>query len=58
MLRRRKVMKQQFTTHIESNLMSKIKDIAYEERRTLNNTIEYLLAKAIELYKKENGKLD
>jgi len=38
--------------------MSKAKDISDKERRTLNNTIEYLLAKAIELYEKENGKLD
>ena len=50
-------MKKQFTTHIEKDIMDKVKIISDKERRTLNNTIEYLLAKAIELYEKENGKL-
>ena len=50
-------MKQQFTTRIEEDIMDKVKMISEKERRTLNNTIEYLLAKAIVLYEKENGEL-
>ena len=51
-------MKQQFTTRIDKDIMDKVKIISDKERRTVNNTIEYLLAKAIELYEKEHGKLD
>jgi len=51
-------MKQQFTTRIEQDIMDKVKTISDKERRTLNNTIEYLLAKAIKIYEKENGELD
>ena len=48
-------MKQQFTTRIENEIMEKLKLISEAERRTLNNTIEYLLSKAIEVYEEEHG---
>ena len=48
-------MKQQFTTRMEKNTLDEIRDIADRERRTVNNTVEYLLLKAIEAYKRENN---
>lgn len=50
-------MKIQFTTRIEYDLMEKMKAISANERRSLNNTVEYLLAKAIEQYENDNGPL-
>jgi len=43
-------MKEQFTTRIESDILGTVKSIANKERRSLNNTIEFLLAMAIEIY--------
>lgn len=51
-------MKIQFTTRIEEDILNKVKAISEKELRTTNNTIEYLLTKAIELYEKENGKTE
>ena len=48
-------MKIQFTTRIEADLMEKMKIISEKERRSLNNTCDFLLAKAIEQYEKEHG---
>jgi len=52
-------MKEQFTTRIESDILDSVKNIANKERRSLNNTIEFLLATAIELYNRrhDNGSL-
>jgi hypothetical protein len=51
-------MKIQFTTRIEADLMEKMKAIAEEERRSLNNMAEVFIAKAIETYEQENGVID
>ena len=48
-------MKQQYTTRMEKAVLDDIKIIADRERRSVNNTVEYLLVKAIEAYKKENN---
>ena len=47
-------MKEQFTTRIESDILESVKTIANKERRSLNNTIEFLLAMAIEVYGRRN----
>ena len=47
-------MKQQFTTRIDKDILDEVKVIAERERRTVNNTVEYLLAKAVDAYKSEN----
>ena len=40
---------------MEKDILDDMKVIAERERRSLNNTVEYLLAKAIEAYKRENN---
>ena len=48
-------MKTQFTTRIENEILEAVKEISEKDRRSLNNTIEFLLAKAIEVYRREQG---
>ena len=48
-------MKIQYTTRIEQEILDDVKAIADQERRSLNNTVEFLLAKAVENYKEERG---
>ena len=48
-------MKTQFTTRIENDVLERVKAISETERRTTNNTIEYLLIKGIEVYDKERN---
>jgi len=48
-------MKKQFTTRIEQDILDKVKSIAEYERRTLNNTVEYLLAMAVKDYEDKHG---
>ena len=50
-------MKQQYTTRMEKDILDDVKIIADRERRSVNNTVEYLLVKAIEAYKKEHGEI-
>ena len=48
-------MKTQFTTRIENEILEATKEISNKERRSLNNTVEFLLAKGIEVYRREQG---
>ena len=48
-------MKEQFTTRIEKDILEAARAIASRERRSLNNTIEFLLSKAVESYEVEHG---
>ena len=48
-------MKTQFTTRIENDILDRIKEISEDERRTVNNTIELLLAIGIAAYDKERN---
>ena len=48
-------MKIQYTTHIEAEILEKVREISEIERRSLNNTVEFLLEKAIEYYEKEKS---
>lgn len=50
-------MKVQFTTRIECDLVQKAKFVADRERRSLNNTYEWLIAKGIAAYELENGEI-
>ena len=47
--------KVQYTVRIEENLFDKLKIIAEKDMRSFNNQIEYLIAKCVEQYEKENG---
>lgn len=50
-------MKVQFTTRIEYDLVQKAKAVADRERRSLNNTYEWLIAKGLASYEAENGEI-
>ncbi len=47
--------KTQYTIRVEDNLLEKAKIISEKEIRSLNNQIEYFIAKGIADYEKEHG---
>lgn len=51
------VIKSNFTMRLDPVTHYKIKKIAESEMRSLTNMIEYLIAKEISRYEKENGEI-
>ncbi|MBP1559959.1 MAG: hypothetical protein J6C96_01780 [Oscillospiraceae bacterium] len=51
------VIKTQFTMRLDPVTHYKIKQIAAEEKRSLTNMIEYLIAKEIKQYEKNHGEI-
>ena len=48
-------MKVQWSLRIEEGLFEKIKEISVDEVRSLNNTLEWMLATAVKDYERERG---
>lgn len=55
---RDKMIKVQTGLRLEESLYEKVKILAEQENRSINNFVEYVVSRYVASYEKENGQID